>query len=225
MKTVALVPVKLNNERTPGKNTKRFDDGTPLMHFIQRTLLSCAEVDEVYVYCSRDEVKPYLLDGVRFLRRDACFDTASANVNEMFLAFSNEVDADIYVLAHATAPFQRAESIANAVRMVKSGEYDSAVAVRKMQDFLWIDGKPFNYEPSRIPRTQDLKPFFVETTGMYVFTKSVIQSLHRRIGDKPYLQEMDEIESVDINMPVDFEIANAIHSVIFGGAHVKTADE
>jgi hypothetical protein len=30
MRIVALVPVKLNNERTPGKNTKNIYDGTPL---------------------------------------------------------------------------------------------------------------------------------------------------------------------------------------------------
>lgn len=27
MKTVAVVPVKMNNERLPGKNTKCFDNG------------------------------------------------------------------------------------------------------------------------------------------------------------------------------------------------------
>ena len=36
MKTVALIPIKLSSERLPGKNTKPFFDGTPLMHFIQR---------------------------------------------------------------------------------------------------------------------------------------------------------------------------------------------
>ena len=34
MKVVALVPIKMNNERTPGKNTKRFHDGTPLIQCI-----------------------------------------------------------------------------------------------------------------------------------------------------------------------------------------------
>ena len=29
MKTVAFVPVKLNNERLPGKNTKPFHNGNP----------------------------------------------------------------------------------------------------------------------------------------------------------------------------------------------------
>ena len=88
-----------------------------------------------------------------------------------------------------------------------------------MQEFFWADGKPMNYSPNKIPRTQDLQPIYVETTGMYIFTKDVIQKLKRRIGDKPYMLEVSEIEATDINNPIDFEIANAIYS--FGLTHLK----
>lgn len=216
MKVVALVPIKMNNERTPGKNTKLFDDGTPLIQFILKALLGAKEVDETYVYCSKEEIKEFLIDGVKYLKRDEKYDTATADVNDMFYTFSCEVDADIYVLAHATAPFQMSESIDRGVLAVKSGEYDSAIAVTKMQEFVWEDGRPMNYNPERIPRTQDLKPLFVETTGLYIFTKDVITNLRRRIGNKPYMLEVTKVEATDINDPIDFEIANAINSVIIG---------
>lgn len=214
MKVVALVPIKMNNERTPGKNTKCFDDGTPLIQCILKTLLKCKEIDEIYVYCSKEEIKEYLLPGVNYLKRDERFDTAQANVNEMFYTFSNEVPADIYVLAHATAPFQKAESIDAGVREVKSGIYDSAIAVKKMQEFIWKDGTPFNYNPDFIPRTQDLDPLFVETTGLYIFNRNVIQKRRSRIGEKPFMLEVSPVEATDINNPIDFEIANAIHMTI-----------
>lgn len=214
MKVVALVPIKMNNERTPGKNTKQFEDGTPLLHFILKSLKNAKEVDEVYVYCSKEEIKPYLLDGVHYLKRDEKYDTATADVNDMFYAFSQAVEADVYVLAHATAPFLKSESIDCGVSMVKKGEYDSALAVRKMQEFFWKDGCPMNYNPENIPRTQDLEPMYVETTGMYIFNKDVISKLRRRIGDKPYMLEVSEIEATDINNPIDFEIANAIYTSI-----------
>ncbi len=214
MKVVALVPIKMNNERTPGKNTKLFDDGTPLIHFILKSLSNAKEVDETYVYCSKEEIKEYLTDGVNYLKRDEKYDTSTADVNDMFYAFSQAVDADIYVLAHATAPFQTPESIDRGVLAVKSGEYDSAIAVTKMQEFVWENGKPMNYNPENIPRTQDLAPLFVETTGMYIFTKEVITNLRRRIGNNPYMLEVSKLEATDINDPIDFEIANAINSVI-----------
>ena len=130
----------------------------------------------------------------------------------MFRTFSMEVPADIYVLAHATAPFQEAESIDKGIRQVKSGEYDSAVAVTKILEFVWQDNRPVNYDTKKIPRTQDLKPYYVETTGLYIFTKKVIQERRSRIGEKPYLLEVSKVESTDINDPIDFEIANAIYT-------------
>jgi CMP-N-acetylneuraminic acid synthetase len=39
MKVVGMIPIKLNNERIPGKNLKQFYDGKPLMSFVQETLL------------------------------------------------------------------------------------------------------------------------------------------------------------------------------------------
>lgn len=214
MKTVAVIPIKMNNVRTPGKNTKPFSDGTPLIYLIQSVLLKASEVDEVYVYCSNEEIKKYLLPNVKYIKRDERFDTPQADVIKMMDIFSRIVEADIYVQAHATAPFLTSETIDRSVLHVKSGENDSAFAVTKLQDFLWKDGKPFNYSPKSIPRTQDMEPFWVETTGLYIYTKNVIQNLNRRIGDNPYLAEVTEIEALDIDTPLDFDIANAVYTGI-----------
>lgn len=62
MKIVAFIPIKLNNERIPGKKIKLFSEGTPLMHCMQKALLQSDLVDETYVYCSKEEVYPYLLE-------------------------------------------------------------------------------------------------------------------------------------------------------------------
>ena len=142
MKVVALVPIKMNNERTPGKNTKRFHDGTPLIQCILKSLNKCNEIDETYVYCSKEEIKNYMIPGTRYLKRDEKYDTAQADVNDMFRTFSLTIPADIYVLAHATAPFLKPESIDYGVRQVKTGNYDSALAVKKMQEFIWKNHKP-----------------------------------------------------------------------------------
>lgn len=214
MKTVALVPIKMNNERTPGKNTKLFHNGRPLIQYILSSLKLCKEVDEIYVYCSRKEICEYLIPDIKYLKRDEKYDTPQANVNEMFYQFSIDIPADVYVLAHATAPFQKPETIDKAILAVKEGKYDSAVAVRKMQEFMWKDGVPQNYDTLKIPRTQDLPVVYVETTGLYVFTKDVIQQRKSRIGYKPYLIEVSKLEAVDINDPIDFEIANALSILV-----------
>ena len=37
MKTVAFVPIKMNNERLPEKNTKEFSNGRPLISYVLET--------------------------------------------------------------------------------------------------------------------------------------------------------------------------------------------
>ncbi|HHK9610265.1 cytidylyltransferase domain-containing protein [Enterobacter roggenkampii] len=211
-RTAAFVPLKLNNERLPGKNTKLLSDGTPLVSLILQTLQKVNNIDDIYVYCSNESVVDYLPHGVKFLKRSAHLDQSTTKINEVLSAFAKDVPADVYVLAHATAPFLKPESIETGVNKVCSGQYDSALTVHKMQEFVWKDGQPMNYDLAAVPRTQDLDPLFIETTGLYIYTHDLIAQRNTRIGDRPYLIEVSSIESLDINNPIDFEIADAVYT-------------
>lgn len=213
-KVVAFVPVKLNNERLPGKNTKAFDDGVPLMSLILNSLLKVRGLDDVYVYCSDEAVNEYLPPGVKYLKRSADLDRSETKINEVLRSFARDIPAAVYLLAHATAPFLSAESIQKGLDRVVSGEHDSALSVYRMQEFVWKDGRPMNYDPSSIPRTQDLAPLHVETTGLYIYERGLILDRNTRIGDRPFLLEVSRLESVDINEPIDFEMANSIYMQI-----------
>ena len=215
MKIVAIVPMKLNNRRLPQKNTKCFTNGRPLCYYILKTLLSIKSIDEVFVYCSNPDIKGFIPKGVRYLKRSEELDKDSTKMNEVLKAFATDVPADIYVMTHTTAPFIKKESIEKGIEAVRSSLYDSAFAAKKLQDFLWKDGKPFNYKLNNIPRTQDLQALFEETSGFYIYKKSVIEDLHRRIGENPLIVEVSEIESVDIDEAEDFIIADAIYNFLF----------
>ena len=209
MKTAAFVPIRLNSRRVEGKNL-RLLGGRPLMTFILDTLRRCERIDEVYVYCSDPDIERYLPDGVRFLRRDPALDSDSTLGEEIYDAFTREVEADIYVLAHATSPFIRSATVDDAVARVESGRYDSAFSAERIQTFAWYEGKTLNYSPERVPRTQDLEPVFVETSAFFVFRREVWRDMRRRIGVRPYMAVTDRIESMDIDYPDDFTLAEAI---------------
>lgn len=215
MKTVAIVPMKLNNRRLPQKNTKSFTNGRPLCHYILSTLLKVEGIDEVYVYCSNPDIRDFIPEGVKYLRRSESLDQDTTKMNEVLKCFAADVPADIYVMTHTTAPFVKAASIKKGLDAVASGEYDSSFAAKKLQDFLWKDGAPFNYELDNIPRTQDLPPMYEETSGFYIYEKTIMTELGRRIGNKPYIVEVGEIESVDIDEAEDFMIADAIYNYMF----------
>lgn len=209
MKTVAFVPIRLNSQRVAGKNLRELG-GRPLMCHILDTLRRVERIDDVYVFCSDESVCRYLPDGVKFLRRDPQLDSDATLGAEIYDAFTTAVEADIYVLAHATSPFIRPETIDAALSKVQTGDYDSAFSAEKLQTFAWYGGHPLNYSPDNIPRTQTLEPVYVETSAFFIFPRELWCEHHRRIGERPWMAVVDRIEGVDIDYPADFELAETI---------------
>ena len=121
-----------------------------------------------------------------------------------------DVDADIYVLTHVTQPFTKASSISSALEKVVSGEYDSAFSAVSLQDYMWMNGEPLNYDMKNIVRTQDLTPIYMETGAFFIFRKEVFTELGQRIGNHPYIYEIDQFEAVDIDTAEDFEYAEVV---------------
>lgn len=206
MKIAAVMPIKLMNERCPGKNTRMLGD-KPLLQYELESLRSTDLCNSINVFCSDESIIPFLPDGVEFLKRPKELDLPTSNFTQIFEKFMENVNSDIYVYAHATAPFIKIETMCNCIEAVKSGKYDSAFCATKLQDYLWSNGEPLNFDASNIPRTQDLIPIYKETSGVYVFKKEVFEKYKRRIGLNPYIAEVTFKESIDIDEPEDFLLA------------------
>ena len=208
----ALMPIKLNNERCPGKNT-RILGNKPLLQFELDNLIKIGLCDSINVYCSSENIIPYLPKGVTFIKRPEWLDLPSSNFNQIFDCFKEVVDSDIYVYAHATAPFITEKTMRECIEAVMSGCYDSAFCALKLQDYLWQNGKPLNFDASNLPRTQDLIPIYKETSGIYVFKKCVYEKLGRRIGKNPFIKEVSMKESIDIDTLEDFKLAEILADI------------
>ena len=212
MKIVAIMPIKLKNERCPGKNTRMLGD-KPLLQYELDNLIKTGLCTSINVFCSDEAVVPYLPIGVNFHKRPKELDLPTSNFTQIFTCFMNEVDADVYVYAHATAPFITVSTMIACIDAVKSGKYDSAFCAVKLQDYLWKNGEPLNFDATNLPRTQDLEPIYQETSGVYVFTKEVFKKYKRRIGEKPFIKEVSFREAVDIDNPEDFDLAEVMLNV------------
>lgn len=205
-RVVAFVPIKLNSQRLPSKNILPIE-GKPLCWHILESLLKVDYIDETYVYCSDDTVENYIPEDVKFLKRDSCLDGDLVKGFDIYEAFINEIDADIYILAHTTSPFIKSETISNALNQVLYKNFDSAFSAQRIQTFSWFQGEPINYDINDVPRTQDIEPIYVETSGFFMFKKEVFTKFRRRIGFNPFIQEVDNREAVDIDTKEDYEFA------------------
>ena len=209
MKTVAFVPIRLNSKRVVGKNLKMLGD-KPLMCYVLETLAKAKGVDEVYCYCSNEDVIKYLPEGVKFLKRPEFLDRDETLGKEIYEEFTKTVDADVYILAHTTSPFMKKETFENALDKIINEDYDSAFSAEKIQTFAWFKGKTLNYDLKEIPRTQTIEPVYVETSAFFMFKRDVWKVHKQRIGFKPYMALVDKIEGVDIDWPEDFEFAEQL---------------
>ncbi|MCG5510656.1 HAD hydrolase-like protein [Ectothiorhodospira lacustris] len=208
-RVAAFVPLKLNSRRLPNKNFLRLGD-RPLAYHIFETLATIEEIQQVLCYTSQPQVLNLLPNDVELLMRPRNLDADSVKANELFHYAVSKIDAEVIVLCHATGPFVKSRSIREGVRAVASGEFDCAFAVQRHQTYCWYQGMPLNYNPENMSQTQYLPPIFTETSGFYVFRKEDYLRNGTRIGKDPYMVEVDFKESVDIDNPADFTLADLL---------------
>ncbi|MCB0706895.1 MAG: hypothetical protein KDC34_16380, partial [Saprospiraceae bacterium] len=115
-----------------------------------------------------------------------------------------------YLQTHSTNPLLSAETVDRGVRtfLDQFPIYDSLFGVTRLQTRLWDQlGRAVNHNPNILLRTQDLPPIYEENSCLYIFSRDIIERKHNRIGDRPYLLEMPAEEAQDIDVELDFRIA------------------
>ena len=71
-------------------------------------------------------------------------------------------------------------------------------------------GTPINHDPEVLLPTQCLTPIYKENSNIYIFTHESFVKTGGRIGQRPFLFEMNETESIDIDNQQDWLIAEAL---------------
>ena len=216
-KIVALVPMRHDSQRVKGKNY-RLLAGKPLYHHIISTLLKCPEISEVVV----DTDSQPIMDGikvdypqVRVLIRPEHLRAGEIPMNEILLHNISQVEADFYVQTHSTNPLLTPGTISHAIQIMIENYpgYDSLFSVTRWQTRLWDElGRAINHNPAVLLRTQDLPPVYEENSCLYIFTRQTLQNEHNRIGERPFLFEIDASEAWDIDEEIDFLMADLLMS-------------
>lgn len=217
MKIIALLPMKGHSERVPNKNMKLFN-GIPLFHHVLTTLQNCDLIDEVIINTDSniisESAKKFSKVKIHNRPNEICGDFVS--MNDIIAYDLNHSDGDIYLQTHSTNPLLKTTTIHQAIEKFKTQrEFDSLFSVTKLQTRLyWEDVRPINHNPNELIRTQDLPPVFEENSNFFIFTKSSFKNAaNKRIGKKPMMYEMDKLESVDIDEPHDFILAETIQQL------------
>jgi CMP-N-acetylneuraminic acid synthetase len=71
-------------------------------------------------------------------------------------------------------------------------------------------GRAINHNPNILLQTQDLPPVFEENSCLYLFTRETLARKRNRLGERPYLFEIDADEAWDIDEEIDFKLVELI---------------
>jgi CMP-N-acetylneuraminic acid synthetase len=190
--------------------------GKPLYQHILTALLGCPEISTVAV----DTDSPVIIEGlraqfpqVRILERPAHLTADTVPMNEILMYDTSQVTADYYLQTHSTNPLLRSATLSRAIRtfLANIPAYDSLFSVTRVQARLWDAlARPVNHNPAILLRTQDLPPLYEENSCLYLFSRHTLEQHRTRIGERPYLFEMDRTEAQDIDEESDFLIADLL---------------
>ncbi len=215
----ALVPMRHHSERVPRKNYRDFA-GKPLFHHIMETLLDCPQIDIIVVDTDSPDVKSGLAEtfpSVKIIDRPTHLRDGATPMNDVLLYDTSQVGADFYLQTHTTNPLLKPETLRRAIDTFLENYpvYDSLFGVTRWQTRLWDQlALPVNHNPAMLLRTQDLPPIYEENSNLYIFARDILVRKHNRIGDRPYLFEIDRIEAWDIDEELDFSVAEFLYTLL-----------
>ena len=216
MNTVAIIPARGGSKGIPRKNIKELC-GKPLIAYIIETALRVEELDRVIVSTEDKEIAEVAKKcgaEVPFMRPEelARDETPTLPVLQHAVKYLEEKEnykPDIIVLLYATSPLLKHERVSEAIKLLKARGFDSVLSVVEDRGHYWIK-RGEDYErlyPKVLKNRQFTEPLLKENGAIYLCKRDLLMKENTMVGGKIGFLKMQKEESIDIDEPLDFEIA------------------
>ena len=212
-KIVAIVPVRKGSQRIKNKNFKKFGNSN-LLEIKLNSLKKVKLINEIVVSTDSEQaIKIAKKHNVSFHKRKKYYASSKCSNSEFFENLAKSIQGDFLMYTPCTAPLLKYKTIQNFIKKFVNlyPSYDSMVTVNYVKEHLWLKNKPLNYNPKKSPNTQDLPNIMKLTYGANIISRKQMIEKKNVLGNKPYFMNIDEIEGLDVDNPIDFEIANYLY--------------
>ena len=223
---IAFLPCRSGSQRVVDKNIKTFSGITGGLTRIKiEQLISCSYIDQIIVSTDDErvvdvveEVAKKSTKDIKIVERPPHLATSETSTDELIQYVPEIIKSGIVLWTHVTSPFVGAEIYTKAIQTYRKNiadhTHDSLMSVTKHQSFFWDENGPVNYDRAieKWPRTQTLPEWFEANSAFFIADISVYIKSGDRIGKRPYLFELFDIETIDIDWESDFLLAENIWS-------------
>ena len=224
MTILAITPARGGSKGIFRKNIKHMA-GKPLIQHTIETVHECPLIDRYIVNSEDKEIRCIAESlGVETQDRpdDFFYDNTFQEVDRLLMWAVRDLEKkgayiDIVVLLYATAPLRPYQAINGCIDLVLNQGYDSALTLYEDRIYLWerVDQAftvtPTNYDPQkRGPNQLECWNQWIENKAVYVVKRNLLMETGCRLGGNIGFVEMNKEDSIDIDKPEEFSLAEQI---------------
>ncbi|MDD5146069.1 MAG: acylneuraminate cytidylyltransferase family protein [Candidatus Pacebacteria bacterium] len=229
MKILAFIPARAGSQRIPNKNIKKLN-GKPLIAYSIEAAKGSKYINRILVSTNSKEIASVANEygaEVPFLRPENISQSDSTELQFFthaldWLKHNEGYQPDLIVLLYPTSPFRKSDSIDRAVdEMLKHPEADSLRSIRLCSEHpykMWVlkdNGYIQPFVETKDTNTQTLSSqvfpkVYIQNASIYITKPITIYNKKSPVGDVVVPFVMNEVESMDINNPMDFMFAEHI---------------
>lgn len=221
---LAITPARGGSKGVPRKNIKSLA-GKPLLQHTVEAARHCPMLTHHIVNTEDAEIRSVAESlSVDVQGRPAEFwnDNTFQEVDRLLQWAVAEFESlagrvDIVVLLYPTSPLRPSQAITGCIELVRDHGYDAALTLHEDRSYLWrrVDDEAgveaTNYDPKcRGPNQAEGWNQWVENKAVYAMKRDLLMETGCRLGGRVGFFPMSKLESIDIDTPDDFALAEQL---------------
>lgn len=207
MKNIAIIPIRENSKRFPGKNFYTIAN-EPLYGLVAKVALKSKVFDSVFVGIENPElIYDYCADnGISLFKRSKESADDKAQTEEVLLEFIKSEklhDDDWVTIIQATCPFQSVNYFQKLAEEIKKNKYKSVITRIKFNRFFIDEVLAPDFIRSR---TQDLEEKYLETGLFWSFNVKSFHEVNNRVINPVGFVDIKPGDDPDIDYRNDLDL-------------------
>jgi CMP-N-acetylneuraminic acid synthetase len=218
MKITAIIPAKENSKRLSHKNLLEIDNHS-LVYLACEKCLNSKLITDVYIDTESEKILENIKSltplGLKVINRPIELATNETSGNDLIKFELKHIEpCDIILHTYSTSPLITTETIDYSINYFIKGQHccDSFFSATVFQEYIWLNGKPVNFDHKTLPNSFELPKYFKETHGLYGIKYEVARKFNRRLGNNVLPIIIPKIEEIDINDYEDYKLAKLIYN-------------
>ena len=219
MECLAIIPARSGSKGIPHKNLKTVD-GVPLVTRAVRSARAADSITRIVVSTDDKEIAQVAREaGAEIVMRPETLsgdevptEPALLHVLEI-LAAEGGYRPDLTCFIQCTSPLTTSDDLDQGIAALRAQKADCLVTVVPTYDFLWRRmaggvAQAINHDANLIRKgRQEMEPQYRETGAFYVLRTEGFIAARNRFFGRIVLFEMSPEKSVDVDGPLDLELA------------------